>query len=604
VIAIRVYNHNNFGGITGGPIALYVAGHRRAEVETPGPLSFVQEHTYPTPDAPVRQTLLAGALSPAVVLATEDNSLRFSGWEATGYPTPSRARFATADGVAERQLGDSARLCQGADLAENWIALDAPDRDIVIMLPDRPEELAWEKSAAGQGALVVRYGHGPVRAAVVVLPAGIGVEQCRWWARALRRYPVAVTDVVTTESASGPLWRRHSLRYRYLTLDGFGSLEPPTTAPVPMLTSYAARYANPRVRLEAVRPTGYESAYAPYLAAEDTDRVAYLAQGVDRSRVMKGIGELFHGKPPEVFQRMADWGADHIRYAWAFHAGWDIPLVRHVGGPVIEDSEATWRRLDQVVDDCNAAGMQMMLTWFFNEDSPQADAGGAVRNSTRYWRQRPETQKNAFELWRRIAKRYANKPQWAVSYDFFNEPAYMNPDHWNHIVKELTAVIRSVDKKHMIVWESADGWAQPEWCLWMEPSGDPNTLYSFHHYGKHWGYAYDEYYPGYKCTREAKHFDAWLEAILFSIRYNVPIHCGEFGISMIQPDDDGLHWLDEYLAFFERFGIGWSWWNYSGDNIYRTGLMAGSRESPNVAILKKWFQKSGWGVRRRSDEGK
>jgi aryl-phospho-beta-D-glucosidase BglC (GH1 family) len=270
-----------------------------------------------------------------------------------------------------------------------------------------------------------------------------------------------------------------------------------------------------------------------------------------------------------------------------------MPLVRHVGGPLIEDNEAVWQRLDRVVDGCNAAGMQMMLTWFFNEDSPQADAGGAVRNSTRYWRQRGEAQKNAFELWRQIAKRYADKPQWAISYDFFNEPAYINRDHWNEVIRELTTVIRSVDKKHLIVWESADGWAQPSWCLWMRPSGDPNTLYSFHRYGKHWGYAYDEYYPGYKCTQEEKHFEPWLEAILFGIQHNVPIHCGEFGVSIIQPDDCAARWLDDYLAFFERFGIGWNWWNYSGQNIYRTGLVAGDRESPNVAVLKKWFRQSG-----------
>ncbi|MHC4181669.1 MAG: cellulase family glycosylhydrolase [Planctomycetota bacterium] len=55
---------------------------------------------------------------------------------------------------------------------------------------------------------------------------------------------------------------------------------------------------------------------------------------------------------------------------------------------------------------------------------------------------RPEAQKNAIELWRRIAQRYADRSQWAISYDFFNEPAYMNRDHWNEIVKEMTAVIR------------------------------------------------------------------------------------------------------------------------------------------------------------------
>ena len=133
----------------------------------------------------------------------------------------------------------------------------------------------------------------------------------------------------------------------------------------------------------------------------------------------------------------------------------------------------------------------------------------------------------------------------------------------------------------------------------MRPSGDPNTLYSFHRYGKHWGYAYDEYYPGYKCTQEKRHFEPWLEAILFGIRHNVPIHCREFGISIIQPDNCAARWLDDYLAFFERFGIRWNWWNYSGQNIYRTDLVAGDRESPNVVVLKKWFRQRGRGIEQR-----
>ena len=180
----------------------------------------------------------------------------------------------------------------------------------------------------------------------------------------------------------------------------------------------------------------------------------------------------------------------------------------------------------------------------------------------------------------------------------------MNTDHWNELMPELTAVIRSVDRKHLIVWESADGWAQPEWCSWLKPVKDTHVLYSFHHYGKHWGYAYDEYYPGYKSTTERTQIAPWLEAILFSIRNNVRIHCGEFGISMIQPDEDGEDWLNDYLAFFERFGIGWNWWNYSGSDVYRTGLCAGDRISPFVPVLQKWLNRSGWGASRRAAAGK
>jgi aryl-phospho-beta-D-glucosidase BglC (GH1 family) len=584
-IALRVYNHDKFGGITAAPVALYAAERQREERQTPGPLSLVRELSYPTASGPMRQTFLASALSPGVVVASEGPVLELWGWEARGYSVPAAARWVTAAGVQNADLRGPAILARGDDLAENWLLLHAQDRDVLLMMEGRPREIAWADHPLQSPCLSLRYERGPARVAIVVLPAGADAQQCRFWARALRRYPVSASEVVTKDDASGPLWRRHTLRYEYLELGGFGALEPLPLAPVPMLASFALLHKNPRVRVEGARTTGYASTHAPFRVAEGTDRLIYHAQGVDRAKVIKGIGELFHNKPPEVFQRMADWGADHVRYAWAFHAGWDIPLVKSLGSPPLADNEAAWTRLDQAVDRCNAAGMQMMLTWFFNDDSPQRDAGGAVRNSTRYWRQRPEVRQNVFELWRRIAQRYAGKPQWAVSYDFFNEPAYMNRDHWNEIVKKLTGVVRSVDKTHTIVWESADGWAQPDWCLWMEPSGDPNTLYSFHRYGKHWGYAYDEYYPGYKNSRE----QTQLEAILFSIRHNVPIHCGEFGISMIQPEQSGLAWLDDYLAFFERFGIGWNWWNYSGGDIYRTGLMAGSRASPHVAILRKWF---------------
>jgi hypothetical protein len=67
---------------------------------------------------------------------------------------------------------------------------------------------------------------------------------------------------------------------------------------------------------------------------------------------------------------------------------------------------------------------------------------------------------------------------------------------------------------------------------------------------------------------------------------------GEFGLPQISPDEDYATWLNDYLAFFERFGIGWNWWNYSGGNIYRTGLVCGKKISPNAAILRKRIVKA------------
>ena len=621
VIAIQVYNHDNFGGIISGPLALFVEGNAPGLVETPGSLSFVKEYAWPSPVTGTHLTFLARAMSPAVMVAVDEPKLELWGWEARGFAAPTNISFAAKKGVQRLPLSpDGGLLLNGATMSENWIRLQGAEADALIVLERAPASLAWKSNAQDAIGLTITFNSGPVRAAILSTLAGTRLTEmdCRYWARALRRYPVAASECTAIErnlATVDPLLRLHTIRYHYLDLGGFGDLSPLTVAPVPMLFSYGLEYRSPSLQIGVTKKTPFHSVHAPYRVVENSETVQYRARAVDRSKVRKGVGELFGKVKPEfnarggagedeMFRRMGRWGFDHCRYAFAFHADWDLPLVKYLAGPLLEDNDATWQRLDQLVDKCNGAGMQMMLCWFFNEDTPQIDTAGAVRNSTRYWRAHPETKTNVFELWRQIAARYADRPEWAVSYDFFNEPAYLNPDHWNELMPELTAVIRSVDRKHLIVWESADGWAQPEWCAWLKPVKDANVLYSFHHYGKHWGYAYDEYYPGYKSTTERTQIEPWLEAILFSIRNHAPIHCGEFGVSMIQPDEDGEAWLNDYLGFFERFGIGWNWWNYSGSDVYRTGLCAGDRISPFVPVLQKWINRSGWGASRRAAAGK
>jgi aryl-phospho-beta-D-glucosidase BglC (GH1 family) len=595
LIAIQVYNHDNFGGICSGRMGIYLDGSLPEFRETAMPLGYAKEHFFPTPGERTEHAIVTSAMSPASAVASKGPTLELRGWEARGYRPPTLARQQGKDAVAETSLSAPAEVAgREARSGEDWVHLAGGENDVLLCLGPGSQSVSWKKSALGGMSLLIR---GPATVTVLVMPAGVRLDDraCRNWAKMLRYYPVDASEIVTTEGEGGDL--RCTIMYQYL---GAFLNAKDCTAPMPMLASYGLQHKFPGLTIEDAKPTGYRSAYAPYLVVENTHTVTYRAPAIDRSKVLKGVGELFHGRTPEDWKRMADWGFDHCRYAWAFHADWDMPLVKYVGGPIIENNEATWKRLDAEIEKCNKAGLQMMLTWFSNEDQPQRDTGGAVRNSTRYWRAHPEAQKNAFELWRRLAERYKDKPEGAIAYDFFNEPAYMNADHWNQIMKELTAVVRSVDKKHWIVWEPGDGWAQPQWCRWMEPVKDDKVLYSFHHYGKHWGYAYDEYYPSYKTTTERTQVDPWLEAILFSVRHHVPIHCGEFGLSMIQPDGDGEAWLNDYLAMFERFGIGWNWWNYSGRDVYRTGLCAADRTSPYVPILTKWAKRSGWGASRQA----
>ena len=589
-IVIQVYNHNNFGGIVGGRPALYAEGQEPEFVETPGPLSYAGEWTYHDGDARCYVTTLAGAMSPAVIFACDQDRIEVWGWQAKGYDLPESVSFAAGAGYRTVRLDDAGTIVPGSQLAERWIAIHGGGSDALLVLEQQPQSVSWRRNSQDSMSLVVQFAEGPARAVVLSMPANspLDEQQCRYWAKLLRRYPISASECVWRDPASTS--QSCMIRYNYLDL---GQDEKIAAVPVPMLASFALEHAYPGLSVEGGEKTGCTSQYTSYMLRTGSDTLSYRMPAPDRSKMMKGVGELFarsraqnnvHGGlgEKEMFARMAQWGFDHCRYALAFDADWDLPLVSFRGGPVSSD-ERLWKRLDELIANCNAAGIQMMLCSF-----PE------IRS--RDWKTHPDRQRTIFEFWRRIAQRYADLPEWAISYDFFNEPAYMNTDHYNEIMKDLTAIVRSVDQRHMIVWEPGDGWAQPQWCSWMQPVNDSNVLYSFHHYGKHWGYAYDEYYPGYQATFERTQVDIWLEAILFGIKYHVPIHCGEFGLSMIQPGSDGQTWLNDYLAFFERFSIGWNWWNYSGGDIYRTGLAKGDRISPYVPTLRKWMTKSGWGL--------
>jgi hypothetical protein len=540
-------------------------------------------------------------MSPGVMVACDGNDLELWGWQAKGYDLPESISWATKTGYDAIQLSERGFIAPGYWLSEKWLAIRGGGTNALVVLEQQPQLVLWKPNAQGSMSLVFRFAQKPARAVALSLPthAPLNDKQCRFWASVLRRYPVSVSEGVWQSAVDGSRSRVCHLRYNYLDLGEDASRPAITIAPVPMLAAFGLQHAFPGLAIADVERTDYISPHAPYMLKAGSDTLSYRMPAPDRSKVMKGVGELFarsraqdnvHGGlgEKEMLARMAEWGFDHCRYALAFDADWDLPLVSFRGGPISSD-ERLWKRLDELIANCNEAGIQMMLCSF-----PE------IRS--RDWKAHPDRQRTIFEFWRRIAQRYADLPDWAISYDFFNEPAYMNTDHYNEIMKDLTAIVRSVDKRHMIVWEPGDGWAQPQWCSWMEPVNDSNVLYSFHHYGKHWGYAYDEYYPGYQATFERTQADVWLEAILFGIEHHVPIHCGEFGLSMIQPGSDGQTWLNDYLAFFERFSIGWNWWNYSGGDIYRTGLAKGDRISPYVPTLRKWMTKSGWGTHRRMVE--
>ena len=210
-------------------------------------------------------------------------------------------------------------------------------------------------------------------------------------------------------------------------------------------------------------------------------------------------------------------------------------------------------------------------------------------NSSRYWKMNPASRAMLVEIWRRIAERYKDLPADAVSYDLQNEPAYVTMDDWNAFVADCTKAIRSVDTTHTIIVEAGNGWAQPADFRLLGANGDANTWYSYHWYGEHNRLDNDLYYPAYRTERgrydRGRIEELLIDTIRFSIVHQAPVHCGETGLSIIAPAHSADRSAQDFFEFCEKYDTHWSWWDYTGNAYWHTGLVAGPTVSPAVDLI-------------------
>ena len=144
------------------------------------------------------------------------------------------------------------------------------------------------------------------------------------------------------------------------------------------------------------------------------------------------------------------------------------------------------------------------------------------------------------DLWVKIARRYKNEPT-VAGYDLLNEPlpertgaAAKYKSQLEPIYKQLTAAIRKVDKKHMIIVEGAN-WAN-DWSVFSSPF-DGNMVYQFHYY----------------CWDRPSALKSIQQYLNYRKRFNAPVWVGETGEA-----NDAIYWAT--TEYFEANNIGWSFW--------------------------------------------
>lgn len=240
---------------------------------------------------------------------------------------------------------------------------------------------------------------------------------------------------------------------------------------------------------------------------------------------------------------LSKWGFNSVRLPMHFNL-FTLPVWQEP-----DSSSDTWRTdgfllVDSLVRWCKANNMYLILDLHAAPGGQGNDINISDndRSKPSLW-QSSANRRKTVALWRKLAERYANEPT-IGAYDIMNEPNWTfegkhpngaedkaNTEIWE-LYKDITAAIREVDKRHIIIIEG-NGWGN-NYSGFPGP-WDSNMVFSFH---KYWN------------ANDVKSIQPYLD---LRQKYEMPLWLGESG-------ENSNTWFTSAIALAEANGIGWSWW--------------------------------------------
>jgi aryl-phospho-beta-D-glucosidase BglC (GH1 family) len=226
------------------------------------------------------------------------------------------------------------------------------------------------------------------------------------------------------------------------------------------------------------------------------------------------------------------------------------------------------------------------------------------------------------DYWRALARHYSSMSPDLVSFEILNEPEFRDRYRWQGVQAKLAVAIREGAPQHTIIVAGAY-WSSESELLFFDPLHDANIVYNFHFYDPHifthqgatWSTNYVHYLKNlpYPSTPEnvqqaaalipdavnrlqAIHYglDRWNAARIdgeigqvaaWAKRWNVPVTCNEFGVyrETANPQDRAA-WISDVRTTLEKYGIGWTMWDYSGG--FGVVTKKDGRTTPDEVTLK------------------
>jgi aryl-phospho-beta-D-glucosidase BglC (GH1 family) len=246
---------------------------------------------------------------------------------------------------------------------------------------------------------------------------------------------------------------------------------------------------------------------------------------------------------------MAAWGFNSVRLPMHY-ALLTLPADQEPRPGQDTWKEDGFKRIDDLLAWSKANGIYLILDLHAAPGGQGNDLPIADRDPSKpsLW-ESPENRRKVVALWRELARRYKDEPA-IGAYDLINEPnwdfdgppsAKEGGEHgckdekqaalWAHY-KDITAAIREVDTRHMIIIEG-NCWGNN--YKGMPKAWDGNMALSFH---KYWNLNDEASIAPYLKLREETGLPLWL---------------GESG-------ENSNTWFQGAIALVERHEIGWAFW--------------------------------------------
>jgi endoglucanase len=206
------------------------------------------------------------------------------------------------------------------------------------------------------------------------------------------------------------------------------------------------------------------------------------------------------------------------------------------------------------------------------------------------------------KFWRTLAQHLATRDPERVFLEVINEPMVEDGYRWFGMQGKLISAVRAGAPQHTII-ASGHRWSGIPELLFLQPYADRNIVYNFHFYepfafthqgaswaGPHLSFYQNIPYPSnlesvskvldtiqddparYNLLRYGE--DGWnagriereiAAAAAWAAKYQVPLTCNEFGTyRRFAPAADRVLWIRDMRIAFEKYGIGWTMWDYAG----------------------------------------